>query len=472
MRAAQPTVWMNVTTSASWNRPAVGIVRVEQSISAELAQLYGVSFRRCIWQDGQFVEWIPNCKLDFGRVNTSIVERTKANKRAITLPMMFPILPKKQALKNIAQSLLSLTPNKLRPFFNQLLYSAAPKFKRILNSGFINNVKRNFHMMSQGGVVNHAGGQKAKDGGSLIFKENDVLISLGLDWDFDYYKNFYHLRQQQKIKIVTCCYDLIPVLYPQYCVGNVSSKFTSYFLDIADGSDLILCISKQSERDLNQMLEKTGGARTPTYVFTLGDQVSQEAKGALSAEVSSVCQGKFILFVSTIERRKNHEVLYRAYHLLCRQGKSAELPKLVFVGMPGWGTAELLKDIELDPQTQDLIVQLNHVSDSELEHLYKSSLFCVFPSLYEGWGLPVAEALCFGKAVVCSDQGSLPEVGGDLVEYLRPWDPQAWADKIYLLSTADAKRLEIEDRVKNNYRPRSWLSAAMEIKNKIEELNQ
>jgi len=139
--------------------------------------------------------------------------------------------------------------------------------------------------------------------------------------------------------------------------------------------------------------------------------------------------------------------------------------------MPGWGTVELLKDIELDPQTQDLIVQLNHVSDSELEHLYKSSLFCVFPSLYEGWGLPVAEALCFGKAVVCSDQGSLPEVGGDLVEYVSPWDAKAWADKIYLLSTVDTKRLEIEDRVKSHYSPKSWLSAATEIKNKIDELN-
>lgn len=471
MSAAQPTVWMNVTTSASWNRPAVGIVRVEQSISAELAQLCGANFRRCIWHDGQFVEWRPDRELELQRVSAPSVANAVASKRAVTLPMMFQLLPKRQALKNIAQGLLSLMPNKLRPHFNRLLYSAAPRLKRILSSGLVGQIKRRLQMFSLGGAANRAVGQKKKTADRLIFKENDVLISLGLDWDFDYYKDFYHLRTQHKIKVVTCCYDLIPVLYPQYCVGNVSNKFTSYFLDVADGSDLVLCISKQSERDLNQVLESTGGARPPTFVFTLGDRVSQKNTGTLSAEVSGVCQGKFILFVSTIERRKNHEVLYRAYHLLCRQGKGAGLPKLVFVGMAGWGTAELLKDIELDPQTQDLIVQLNHVSDYELEHLYKTSLFCVFPSLYEGWGLPVAEALCFGKVVVCSDQGSLPEVGGDLVEYVRPWDTQAWADKIYLLSTVDAKRVEIEDRVKNNYRPRSWSSAAGEIKNKIDELN-
>lgn len=471
MSAAQPTVWMNVTTSASWNRPAVGIVRVEQSISAELSQLYGVNFRSCIWQNGRFIEWLPNREPALQKENIPSVEIGGASKSAVALPMMFPLLPKRQALKNIAQSFLSLMPNKLRPYFNRLLYAAAPRVKRILSSGLVSQIGKRTQMLSHGVALNLSGGHDNKKAGGLIFKENDVLISLGLDWDFDYYKDFYHYRTQHKIKVVTCCYDLIPVLYPQYCVGNVSNKFTSYFLDVADGSDLILCISKQSERDLNQLLETTGGARPPTFVFTLGDRVSQENTGALSAEVSSVCQGKFILFVSTIERRKNHEVLYRAYHLLCRQGKSAELPKLVFVGMPGWGTVELLKDIELDPQTQDLIVQLNHVSDSELEHLYKSSLFCVFPSLYEGWGLPVAEALCFGKAVVCSDQGSLPEVGGDLVEYVSPWDAKAWADKIYLLSTVDTKRLEIEDRVKSHYSPKSWLSAATEIKNKIDELN-
>ena len=70
--------------------------------------------------------------------------------------------------------------------------------------------------------------------------------------------------------------------------------------------------------------------------------------------------------------------------------------------MPGWGVGDLLKDIELDPLTKGMIVQLNHVNDAELLRLYESSMFCVFPSLYEGWGLPVGEALSLGKAVLCS----------------------------------------------------------------------
>jgi glycosyltransferase involved in cell wall biosynthesis len=297
-----------------------------------------------------------------------------------------------------------------------------------------------------------------------IFSPGDILISVGLDWDYPYYKEFYKLRQSSKIKIVTCCYDLIPVLYPQYCVNDVASHFTSYFLEVADGSDLVLCISKQSEKDLNEMLERTGGARPLTHVFPLGDNVLENGSDEISESVRSALNVPFILFVSTIERRKNHEVLYRAYHLLCKQGKKAELPKLVFVGMTGWGVSELFKDIELDPLTRDMIVILNHVNDTELCKLYESALFCVFPSLYEGWGLPVGEALSMGKAVLSSDRGSLPEVGGDLVRYVDPWSAQAWAEEIYTMSTDAEWRNEYIQNARALYKPKSWSLSASSIK--------
>lgn len=467
-----PTVWMNITTSAGWNRPAVGILRVEQSMSAELAQLYGPCFKYCIWQEGDFIEWFPNKQEGAQSPDVTGNSLSSGNKNPISQPLMFPLLSKRQAIKNIAQGLLSLTPEKFKLHINKLLYFVAPKIKWILSSKLINGIRKNRRNLTNIELYKMASKKDGQIRSKLIFEKNDTLISLGLDWEFDYYKYFYDLRMTHGMKIVTCCYDLIPVLYPQYCVANVASKFTSYFLEIADGSDLVLCISKQSEKDLNLMLETTGGARPATYVFTLGDRIPEMSSDALSAEVARLCKGKFILFVSTIERRKNHEVLYRAYHLLCKQGKGVNLPTLVFVGMQGWGVSELLKDIELDPLTHDLIVQLNHVSDADLAHLYKSSLFCVFPSLYEGWGLPVAEALSFGKAVICSDQGSLPEVGADLVTYVKPWDPQAWADKIYLLFTMDSERIKIEERVKNSYRPRGWVDAATQVKNEIDKLTK
>ena len=78
---------------------------------------------------------------------------------------------------------------------------------------------------------------------------------------------------------------------------------------------------------------------------------------------------------------------------------------------------------------------LGHANDAELRALYENCEFFVYPSLYEGWGLPVAEALAFGKFVLASDRGSIPEVGGDLVEYIDPWNASAWAEAISDIST-------------------------------------
>lgn len=463
MKEPSPNIWINVTTSVNWQRPPVGIIRVEQSLSEELAKLYGGSFRYCVWQGNKFVEWFPDSNPLQKR---EIVVQEQKNKP--TLQPMFPILSKRNALIALAQGMMSLMPNRFQSYFNRLLYSLRPRIIRLLASNSFKNFSAK--LRSNVSKVNENLELLVVDSSYELFMPGDILISVGLDWDYSYYKKFYALRKHKKVKVITCCYDLIPVLYPQYCVSNVAGSFTSYFLDIADGSDLILCISKQSETDLNRMLDHTGGAMPKTFVFSLGDNVPIVETDEMSLSIKAILQKPFILFVSTIERRKNHEVLYRAYHKLCLEGKRADLPKLIFVGMSGWGVNDFLKDLELDPLTQDLIIRLNHVSDVDLRMLYEAASFCVFPSLYEGWGLPVGEALSMGKVVLCSNRGSLPEVGGDLVLYLDPWDVNAWAEAIYRMSTDNAWREQWEKKIKLGYRPRTWSETALSIKNQIDNL--
>ena len=223
------------------------------------------------------------------------------------------------------------------------------------------------------------------------------------------------MRKRLGLKLITCCHDIIPVLYPQYCVADVARQFKEYFTRLLWSSAGILCFSEQSKRDLTWFSNSIGAPDRPIRVVRLGDTL-HDKDGKVSEDIAQIGSSPFVLFVSTIERRKNHEVLYRAYHHLCAAGHRDKLPKMVFVGMPGWGVAELMKDLELDPLTHGLFIQLYHVSDIELDFLYANASFCVYPSLYEGWGLPVAEALVHGKAILCSNRGSLPEVGGDLVK--------------------------------------------------------
>lgn len=464
---------MNVTTSAHWSRAPVGVVRVEQSIAERLAVLYGNSFHTCVWDGQRFVEWHQDDKRP-SKVSESGQDGV-AKREPSELPPMFPVVPRREALALLAQSFFSLAPGALRPFLNRQLYRVRWRLKALLDTPQVMALRKKFvhaerrTFLENSPVVLSNGSDDRRE--SSLFQSGDVLISMGLDWDYPFFKAFYSLRKNLGVKVVTCCYDLIPVIYPQYCVGNVSNIFKSYFIEVADGSDLVLCISRQSERDLNAMLHDVGGARPLTHVFPLGDAVrSGEGGGGVPDEVRNVLKSPFILFVSTIERRKNHEVLYRAYHILAENGLAESLPKLVFVGMQGWGVGDLMKDIELDPLMNGFIVRLNHVSDAALSELYRSAMFCVFPSFYEGWGLPVGEALAAGKVVLCSNRGSLPEVGGGLVQYVDPWAPKDWADAIINLVQNPEKLRKQEDMVKASYRIRTWDDSAESVKEAVDKL--
>ncbi|XDJ35271.1 MAG: glycosyltransferase family 1 protein [Burkholderia sp.] len=419
---------MNVTTSANWHRPPVGIVRVEQSICHELERLYGQDqFRKCIWRDGQFVEWTG-------------VQAERSTNFDDAINMMLP----KTASFDLSR---------------QFLFRALERFSR----------KQSFSGVDNGTSMTLELPIAASEQYRLSPSAGDVLVSIGLDWDQSYSSHFYALNKKRGVRVITCCYDLIPVLFPQYCVGDVANRFKEYFNALSWGSTAVLCISERTRKDYLELCEKIGSPMRPAHVIPLGDNVPS-GRGGVGTEVQAVLRKPFILFVSTIERRKNQEVLYRAYHLLCREGHANRLPKLVFVGMPGWGVGDLLKDIELDPLTQDLIVQLNHVGDEELMQLYQNTLFFAYPSLYEGWGLPVGEALAMSKAVLSSDQGSLPEVGGDLVRYLHAWDVRAWADVILDWCTSPEVIARIEQRVKREYRVRTWLNTGKVVKKVIDQI--
>lgn len=419
-----PMVWMNVTTSANWSRPPVGIVRVEQALCAGLADLFGAErFRRCVWLDGEFVEWVPGVA-EADPISTELMDVIFPKSASFDLARMFV----SRAFKLYGKNQTAGRSNK-----NQEVAISVTKVQ------------------------------------PLHPRPGDILISVGLDWDSPASSQFFEISKKRGLRIITCCYDLIPVLFPQYCVGEVAKRFKEYFMQLTWGSSAVLCISEQTRQDYKKLCSDLGAPVRETVIIPLGDNVPGET-GNVSREVSTLAAEPFIIFVSTIERRKNHEVLYRAYHLLCRSGYREKLPKLVFVGMPGWGVGDLLKDIELDPETKGLIVQLNHVSDAELNHLYKKALFCVYPSLYEGWGLPVGEALALGKAVIASAQGSLPEVGGDLVRYVPPWHAQAWADAIMELVMSPEKITLMEKNVVDRYSPRLWKDTAIVVKQLVDNI--
>jgi len=245
------------------------------------------------------------------------------------------------------------------------------------------------------------------------------------------------------------------VKFPHLVVARVAAAFPRYLGDAAQCADEILCNSECSGRDLRDFLESEGLPAPALSVVRLGCEIAAESAAPPSDSVAEVLESRYVLFVSTIERRKNHETLYRAYTRLADESE-VDLPLLVFVGWIGWGVTELMSDLRADPRARRYVRVLSRVSDSDLARLYQNAYFTVYPSLYEGWGLPVAESLAYGKFCLASDAGSIPEVGGDLVEYVDPWDIPRWAQR---LSWYFSHPEEVEKRaaaIRSSYRPSGW----------------
>ena len=137
-------------------------------------------------------------------------------------------------------------------------------------------------------------------------------------------------------------------------------------------------------------------------------------------------------------------------------------PCLVFAGNKGWHS-ETDKIIELHSEYKKLIYIFHSVSDQELNLLYRHCYCLVQASLYEGYGLPVVEAMQHHKPVVCSNGGSLPEVGGEFCLYFDPYKPnELYQTLISLLSSTELYTKTV-NHIKTNYKPITWTESAMQL---------
>jgi glycosyltransferase involved in cell wall biosynthesis len=216
-----------------------------------------------------------------------------------------------------------------------------------------------------------------------------------------------------------------------------------------------MCNSQSTRREWVRFCGGFGIDNPAAHVFPLGCNLPAVR---IESGLPPALKGKrFALFVSTIEPRKNHRVLYDAWDRCIRSGMvDAQCDRLVFVGRVGWNVDDLMREVSANPATRDSIVVLNEVDDDALATLYRECAFVVFPSFWEGYGIPVAEALGYGKPCISSDAGSLSEIGGDLVMRLDPKDTIRWAETIahYLRSPGEVE--EWSRRIEAEHTPVTW----------------
>ena len=458
------TIWLDVTTTLGWRRAAVGVVRTETECAAHgLRQIESAQapIRFCCFDRA----------LGYREVAPSLVRDALA---LIAQPVVVSAAPEvrdwpapgQRGGRALVLRLINRLPATMQCAVFRFAQRHREAFRALLCA--YRELRQAFRLLrrpAHGAIVAlppQLKRDRAVDCPSTPFAAGDVYLSMGLDWDQKDLAYLYAQKRALGFKAILFCYDVIPVTLPHLCVGDVAAAFAHYFANVAWCADEVLCISECTRGDLRRLLDELGTPQPSLSVIKLGCQLPVGADEIVSSEVAEVLERPYILFVSTIERRKNHETLYRAYTRLLDRGET-NLPQLVFVGMPGWGVQDLMADLRFDYRTKPLIRMLNNVSDADLARLYSHALFTVFPSLYEGWGLPVAESLAAGKFCLASSAASIPEVGGELVEYVDPWDVPAWAERLHWYITRPDVVAQKEAAIRQHYRPTSWTTCADDI---------
>ncbi|WP_146758971.1 glycosyltransferase family 4 protein [Rhizobium tropici] len=463
-------IWFDVTSILLWNRPAVGVIRVETECAKYALEHNGSSVGFCRYDHG--VGYVPvsadEVRRTIDRINQT-VKPQHANAVNSQIQQVQPIgTPLIVRVAVITRRVLNRLPRRIGDAtFSYLSRRRGAAYAAINGLREFRTALRAWHNPMPVAGLPGAATQPSKK--ALVFERDDVYISLGLDWDQKSTVYIAEKKAQEKFKAIFCCYDVIPVKLPHLCVGDVAAKFARYFSDLAWCADEFVSISECSKRDLIELLDELGAPTPETTVITLGSHLPASNGDQVSEETKRAAGDRYILFVSTIERRKNHETLYRAYTRLVDQGVK-NLPKLVFVGMPGWGVADFLADLRFDPRMKDKVQLLTNISDPDLAWLYREAMFTVFPSLYEGWGLAVAESLAAGKFCLASNAASIPEVGGDLIEYLDPWDVPRWAERLKWYFDNPESLARAENRIRKEYSAPKWEDTAKVVFGRAEAL--
>ena len=215
-----------------------------------------------------------------------------------------------------------------------------------------------------------------------------------------------------------------------------------------------ICISQSTERDL---VELFASARGKTAIVSLGVSAELDRVPDLDAVRAELeLPERFVLATGTLEPRKNLPRLIEAHR------RVPGAPPLLVAGPPGWEMERALAG------ANGLTRLLGYVSDEQLNALYRLCTVFAYPSLYEGFGLPLAEAMRCGAACLTSASSSLPEVGGDAVVYCDPHDVGSIAAALERLLASDAERARLGERARERALEFSWERCARETLTTLE----
>jgi glycosyltransferase involved in cell wall biosynthesis len=244
------------------------------------------------------------------------------------------------------------------------------------------------------------------------------------------------------VKMLTI-YDIIPLIHPEYFDERFVDDFKSIMASFSPEKDFLFTISECTKRDLCSWFDMDPERIFVTPLAAANDlyhPVQDKDELAKVRTKFAIPDGRYFLTLATVEKRKNLKMSIDCFRKVAREPGNEDLC-FVLVGTRGWKVKELMEEIESDSFLQNRVIFTGFVADKYLSALYSGAEAFLYPSLYEGFGLPPLEAMQCGLPVITSDSSSLPEVVGDAGLLVDPTDKDGICEAMLtLLNDTDMHR--------------------------------
>lgn len=293
--------------------------------------------------------------------------------------------------------------------------------------------------------------------GAFLWSQIYLPIYLYFHKSIDvYFSPAHYLPRFCPVPQVVTIHDLAYLYFPEDFIKKDLWQLKNWTKFSVNKASKIIAVSKTTKKDITKNYgvdenkisvvyngyEKTAGAKTSAVKYSDTDL----------ARTAEVKLKKYILFVGTLQPRKNLEILVDAFAKFIQTNKDF---KLVIVGKKGWLYKNIFKKVKT-MNLQGKVIFTDHVTDEELIWLYKNAFCLVLPSLYEGFGIPVLEAMSYSCPTVLSMTSSLPEIGDDASLYFDPKKSDDLLEKLNSLKNNTKLRKELILKGRQRIKDFSW----------------
>ncbi|MCA8956098.1 MAG: glycosyltransferase family 4 protein [Planctomycetes bacterium] len=298
--------------------------------------------------------------------------------------------------------------------------------------------------------------------------DNDWLI--GGDPDV-YFSPFHSVPPRHFKRLVSVFHDVAFRVHPEFSTQVNLEHCETQFQRAVVGADKMVTVSHFSKAEIVKhmgvpadWIAVTHEAADPMYRRIEGARIPERIRKELRQTEQT------ILYVGSVEPRKNLSTLVEAFRALCARGRCDA--QLIIAGGSGWKNTQVYAAVD-EYGLGDRVHFTGYVTDQELVELYNSTAVFVFPTIYEGFGLPVIEAMSCGTAVVTTRVASIPEIGGDAVAYVDdPYDADGLSQRLEDVLLDRELRRDLGSRGMARAATFTWERTARETLAVIEEVHR